>query len=282
MAYYPEGKAPKAFHNLADKLRETHLFGHVADHSLAPAALPSHGIVLYKKFDDNMVVYQGDADDEEELTAFVAENSLPLMDEVSPENYAVYAEANLPLLYMFVDPASQTRASLVDSLKPIAKSLKNKINFVWIDAVKFAEHGKSLSVPLDNLPAIVLQDMASKAKKYVLDVTGTKIDASAVESFVSKFTAGSLTPTLKSAPVPASQDEAVYTLVTDEFDKVVYDDKKDVFVEFYAPWCGHCRESHKVWRADDVILCCPRLSLQNDWLLSGTLSPSTLRSSTTA
>jgi len=43
---------------------------------------------------------------------------------------------------------------------------------------------------------------------------------------------------------PAS---AVTVLSPDNFDSFVLDPTKDAFVEFYAPWCGHCKRLTPIW-----------------------------------
>jgi protein disulfide-isomerase A6 len=51
------------------------------------------------------------------------------------------------------------------------------------------------------------------------------------------------------AKTKKTEPSKVITLTDSTFDKVVMDSEKDVFVKFYAPWCGHCKNLAPVWES---------------------------------
>jgi protein disulfide-isomerase A1 len=59
------------------------------------------------------------------------------------------------------------------------------------------------------------------------------------KSYLDKYFANELEQSVKSQDVPEDWDsEGVKVLVGKNFEKVAMDKTKDVFIEFYAPWCG--------------------------------------------
>jgi len=76
-----------------------------------------------------------------------------------------------------------------------------------------------------------------KMKKYKLT---EDFSPEALEEFARKLDKGKLEAYLKSEDIP-EQTGDVKIVVAKNFDEIVNDKTKDVLIEFYAPWCGHCK-----------------------------------------
>jgi len=228
----------KALEANAKELRDQFVFGYIDDEELAKkAGAQVPGIVIYKQFDEGKAVMEGKIT-EESIEEFVKVESVPLMDELGPENYSKYMESGLPLVYLFTSDA-EDKKTVGAWCEAIAKKVQGKINFVYIDAVKFSGHGKFLGLK-ETWPAVIIQDVKHNTKfPYPQD---KKIEKEALEKFIEDFQEGKLEPYVKSQDVPEKQEDGVYNVVAKTFDEVVLDKSKDVLLLFYAPWCGHCKK----------------------------------------
>ncbi|KAB0400431.1 hypothetical protein E2I00_006279, partial [Balaenoptera physalus] len=101
-----------------------------------------------------------------------------------------------------------------------------------------------------------LSESGEEVNAAILDEGGRRFamepddfDADALRAFVSAFKKGKLKPVVKSQPVPKNNKGPVKVVVGKTFDSIVMDPKKDVLIEFYAPWCGHCKQLEPVYTA---------------------------------
>lgn len=58
---------------------------------------------------------------------------------------------------------------------------------------------------------------------------------------------GKLKPIVKSQPIPKNTKGPVKIVVGKTFESIVMDPNTDVLIEFYAPWCGHCKKLEPVY-----------------------------------
>ncbi len=222
-----------AFEKTADALREDFVFALVDG--------KDNSITVFKNFDEPEVKFPKSLDKltEKEITEWLQEESIPLMDEISPNNYEKYINAKKPMGYFFYENDDQ-RKQYGEIVQKVMKPYKGKINAIYISVKDFGEHAKNLNLD-QHWPGFVIHDINDNLK---FPLTGKDKDALTLESleaFVKKFVDGKLEPHYKSEPIPTEEKEFVKTVVYNNFDKVVLDTKKDVFLEVYAPWCGACK-----------------------------------------
>jgi protein disulfide-isomerase A1 len=227
----------KVFEKAAKNLSDDYTFGAVLDSKLAKKhKVKVPAVVVHKKFDEPTADVEYN-EDHKALVKDIKSAATPLIGDIGPQNYASYVESKLPLAYIFIE-TEEHREEYEPIFKPIAKEHKGDINFVFINATMFGRQAEVINLE-QKFPAFGIQQL-EPAAKFPFDQSND-ITEKAVAKFVKDFAAGKLEPSVKSEPIPEGKDGNTTVLVAKNFVDVVLDKTKDVLVEFYAPWCGHCK-----------------------------------------
>jgi len=181
--------------------------------------------------------------DKKDLAAFVTKHSLPLFGALDGDSYGKYMAAGKGLVWVLPEiSSSEDLSSEVDKIRStfvrLAESKADTYNFAYIDTVAFKAAVENM-LGVSSFPAIAVNQKAGDKKKFILSGA---FDEKKIASFLADVDAGKIEPSLKSEEVPESNEEPVRVIVGKTLKDEAFSPEKDVLLEIYAPWCGHCKK----------------------------------------
>jgi len=183
----------------------------------------------------------------EEIRAFFTANAYPLIGQRKAGESFVgshkYDQRPLAIVYGDLPYTVAYRAEskvLLDQAADAANALKGKVTFAFSQETDYEQEMKDYG--LSNLDRDLKVAFLYNDKTFAIDD-----DADIVE-FINDAMAGNAPEYIKSAPKPKSNNGPVKVVVGTTFDEIVNDPENDVLIEFYAPWCGHCKSLEPKWK----------------------------------
>lgn len=240
-----ESDLKTAFLKVADQLREKVTFAHATSKAVLDKQGVKNGIVLFRpvhlqnKFEDNSVTYKGKADTSD-IKEFISSNFHGLVGHRTPTNKHEF-ENPLVIAYYNVDYVKNAKGTNYwrNRILKVAKAFKGKANFAISAKDEFQPEINEFGLEFFKGDKPVVVARGAKNRKFVLK---GEFSIEALETFVNDVLDGKLEPYLKSEPIPETQEGYVKVAVAKNFEEVVLENGRDALVEFYAPWCGHCKK----------------------------------------
>uniref|UniRef100_A0A8C9Z1I7 Protein disulfide-isomerase n=1 Tax=Sander lucioperca TaxID=283035 RepID=A0A8C9Z1I7_SANLU len=244
--------AKTEFLKAASALRDNYRFAHTNSEALLQShGIDGEGIVLFRpprlnnKFEDSSVKYSEDKYTSNKIKKFIQDNIFGICPHMTDDNKDQLKGKDLLVAYYDVDYEKNPKGSNYwrNRVMKVAKGFLDqgkKLNFAVASKNAFSQDVSEFGMDGSSgeLPLVAIR--TGKGDKYVMTEEFSR-DGKALERFLQDYFDGKLKRYLKSEPIPENNDGPVKVVVAENFDSIVNDDSKDVLIEFYAPWCGHCK-----------------------------------------
>jgi len=231
------------FIKAADSFDDVPFFVSSADAVAEALEMKDGQVSLFKKFDEGRNDYA-----EGDMADFVKANMLAYVTEFSDKTAPKIFGGDIKKhILMFAAKSGSDFDDQMAAFTASAKGFRGQVLFVHIDCDK-SDNGRILEffgLKEEDCPDSRMIEMGKQMQKFKPE--DSELSQEKITAFVSGVLDGSIKRHLMSEAEPEKNDEPVFYITGTNFESVAYDENKAVFVEFYAPWCGHCKSLAPVW-----------------------------------
>ena len=239
LIYYGDNKLEIEEYIKVARKNDDFQFGVVKSNDLIKKYSQKSTIVLYKKYDEK----ERELKDikEKNIEEFINKYSSPKLMKFDEKAANMIFEKNQSALILFTDEKSKKWADYEKLMKKISDKLNYKLKIIITDIkdVLSAKLAETIGLKENNLPAIRIIDKTGKyTKKYKME---EDINEKNILKFVDNWENKKIKSYVKSGEIPKDNNEDVFIIVGNTFEKEVLNNKKDVMVLLYSPLCYHCK-----------------------------------------
>lgn len=175
-----------------------------------------------------------------ELGTFCKKEQLPLFGPINSKNFEGYYNSGYDLIWFSGTKEDYLKAAPI--IRKVAKVFRDMYRFLWLSTTEFPGHAQSV-LGVSKTPALTAQ---IKDSRYIFPTNEFK-NASSIIQFLKDAGSGKIEKFLLSEEIPAENNGPVTVVVGKSFNDIVFQKDKDVLLEIYAPWCGHCKKLEPIY-----------------------------------